>query len=111
MGDLSFSSHIMRQSGWGFNRTKSIGFTGLESSSSHSWYSENKMECVLFSRTLAFDQMFFLMGLLPKNKHAFMLLIMTFLYTAEKDGFVGAALMPVNFTTVSFHSWLSVKLS
>lgn len=111
MGDLSFSSHVMKQSGWGFNRTEIINFIeALENSSSHSWYSENKMECVLFSRILAFDHMLFLMGLSPNNKHAFMLLIMTFLYTVEKDGFVEAALMPVNFT-IYFHSWLSVKLS
>lgn len=110
MGDLSFS-YILRQSGWGFNRTKIIDFVeGLESNSSHCWYSENQMECVLFSRALAFHQMPFLMCLSPNNKPAFMLLIMTFLYTVEKDGFVGAALMPVNFTTVCFHSWLSVKL-
>lgn len=69
------------------------------------------MECVLFSRTLAFNRMLFLMGLSPYNKHAFMLLIMTFLYTVENDGFVEAAFMPVNFTTVCFHSCLSVKLS
>lgn len=69
------------------------------------------MDCVLFSRTLAFDEMLFLMGLSPNNKHALMLLIMNFLYTVEKDVFVGAALMPVNFSTVCFHSWLSVMSS
>lgn len=93
----------MRQPGWGFNRTKRFG-----SSSSHSQYSENKIECVLFSRIL-----FFLSDALfpPKNRHASMLLIMTFLSTRGKDGFVEAAHIPVNFTTVYFHSCLPIQLS